>query len=344
MMDYFKGKRVLVTGASGFIGTNLVTELNRRGAQVIGTHHRRAIQKREIGVKYLRGDLKDENFCDKICKNIDYVFMAAANTSGAQVIQKEPLAHLSPNIIMNTNMLASAYKNNIKKFCFISSNTVYPVFNDKAKEDDCTNEFYHKYHIVAWMKRFSEIMCDMYSNRIEEKMDTLVVRPGNLYGPYDKFTKKESKVIAALIRRAIEKEDPFTVWGDGNDLKDFIYITDFIEGMLDAFQMEGSSEIVNIAYGKSITIKQVINAISREIKLKSEPVYDASKPTMIPIRKIDITKIQNKTNWKPKTSIEDGIRKTINWYRDYYGSETPEIRNKRTSRLSWVNKLKGWVR
>ena len=82
------------------------------------------------------------------------------------------------------------------------------------------------------MKQFSELMCKMYSQKIKKPMETLIIRPGNLYGPFDKFTLKESKVIAALIRRSLEKENPFNVWGDGSDIKDFLYIDDFIEGML----------------------------------------------------------------------------------------------------------------
>ena len=92
------------------------------------------------------------------------------------------------------------------------------------KEVDAGYDFFDKYYIVGWMKRFSEIMCGMYASKIENPMDILIVRPGNLYGPFDKFTLKESKVIAALIRRAVQRDNPFTVWGDGSDMKDFLFI------------------------------------------------------------------------------------------------------------------------
>ena len=164
-------------------------------------------------------------------RKIDYVFMLAANTSGAAVMEKTPLAHLTPNVIMNSQMLAAAYENQVSKFCFISSNTVYPVTDEPVKEEDVNYEFFSKYFIVGWMKLFSEKMSQMYSKHISNPMKTVVIRPGNLYGPHDKFTWTESKVIAALIRKSIERYDPLQVWGDGNDLKDFLYIDDFIDGL-----------------------------------------------------------------------------------------------------------------
>ena len=111
------------------------------------------------------------------------------------------------------------------------------------------------------MKRFSELMCEMYAEKIKVPMSTVVVRPGNLYGPFDKFTWKESKVIAALIRRAVERQDPFVVWGDGMDVKDFLYVDDFVDGLLLAFEHAQTYQPLNIASGQPVTIREVLNAI-----------------------------------------------------------------------------------
>ena len=119
--------------------------------------------------------------------------MAAAVSSGAKIMSLNPLIHLNDNILMNTIALEESYKNKVKKFIFISSNTVYPLTDKSVSENDANYDFYKSYHIVAWMKRFTEVMCDMYSNKIKNSMNTIVVRPGNLYGPYDKFDKEKSK-------------------------------------------------------------------------------------------------------------------------------------------------------
>jgi len=325
MNSFFSNKRVLVTGASGFIGTNLVKKLSKLGANVVGINYKNIPKFYSNNITYIQADLTDSNKCFEVCNNIDYVFMCSANSSGAAVMEKTPLVHLTPNVIMNAYMLQAAYANQVKKFCFISSNTVYPVSEHAVAESDANFNFFSKYYVVGWMKQFSEIMCDMYSKKIKNPMDTIVIRPGNLYGPYDKFTLKESKVIAALIRRAIEKEDPFTVWGDGNDIKDFLFIDDFIDGLLEVFSNNDIDEPINVASGIPITIKDILKSIFNVLKIKDlDPIYDSTKPTMIPKRMINIDKILDKTNWKPKISLDAGIKKTIEWYKETYKSISPE--------------------
>jgi GDP-L-fucose synthase len=323
--DFYYGKRVLVTGASGFIGTNLVRKLSDLGAIVRGTTHKNVPQEVLSGVEYSNYDLLKMENCFKATKDIDYVFMAAANSSGAAVMETTPLVHLTPNVVMNSQMLAASYENKVKKFCFISSNTVYPLTDYAVKEEDATNEFYEKYFIVGWMKRFSEIMCEMYSNKIKSPMETLVVRPGNLYGPFDKYTWNESKVIAALVRRAIEKHNPFEVWGDGLDLKDFLYIDDFTEGMLLAFAKSNHFMPLNIASGIPVTIREVLEVILKTASHNDAQVkFDSTKPTMIRTRMIDISKMQGLTSWSPETNLTEGIAKTMKWYRDFFLDKTPE--------------------
>lgn len=325
MKDFYQGKRVLVTGASGFIGTNLVRKLTSLGAIVRGATHENAPQEVLPGVEYSTFDLLKMDNCFAATKDMDYVFMAAANSSGAAIMETTPLVHLTPNVVMNSQMLAASYENKVKKFCFVSSNTVYPLTDFAVKEEDVTNEFYEKYFIVGWMKRFSEIMCEMYSNKIKNPMETLVVRPGNLYGPFDKYTWTESKVIAALLRRAIEKHNPFEVWGDGLDLKDFLFIDDFTEGMLLAFARSDHFMPLNIASGIPVTIREVLKVILETTGHKEARVkYDSTKPTMIPKRMIDISKMQQLTNWSPKTNMTDGIAKTVEWYKEFFQNRTPE--------------------
>ena len=172
---------------------------------------------------------------------------------------------------------------------------------------------------------FSEEMCKMYSNHIKTPMKTLVVRPGNLYGPFDKYNKNESKVIAALIRRFVEKQDPLEVWGDGNDIKDFIFIDDFIDGLINSFKNEAIEGPINIASGEPTTIKDIINALiliteSNNLKVK----YDASKPTMIPVRLISNNLAKEKINFETKYTIYEGLHKTYDWYKQFYKNSNPE--------------------
>ena len=235
MKEFYKGKKILIAGISGFVGKNLALKLQRFDAKIIGTYHSKKPKFTSKKIKLLKLDLTNKKNCFKACKNIDYVFMCAANSSGAQVIEKKPLTHLTPNLIMNSLMMEAAYELGVKKLCFISSSTVYPLTNKIIREKDINYKFFEKYFIVGWMKLFSEKICEMYSEKIKKPMKTLVVRPSNLYGPYDKFDWKTAKVVPSLIRKVVEKKFPVVIWGNGKDLKDFIHIDDFTDALLKIF-------------------------------------------------------------------------------------------------------------
>ena len=315
---FFKDKNVLVTGASGFTGTNLIQRLLKEGANVKGVLHKRDPQVviSNDNLRYVSGDLTDKSVCERVVDGIDYVFMCAANTSGASVMEHTPLAHVTPNVLMNTLMLEASHKAGVKKFLFMSSTTVYPVSDNPIKEHEVCDEFFEKYYCVGWMKRFSEVLCEMYSKKIKNPMTTIIVRPGNLYGDYDDYEWDTSHSTAALIRRVVERHDPLVVWGNGNDLKDITYISDLIDGMLLAMEKIEEFDIVNIASGESHSIKETLNTILEvDGYLDATVEYDETKPTMIPKRLIDIAKAEELIGFKPKVDLKNGIEKTISHYR-----------------------------
>jgi GDP-L-fucose synthase len=312
----FKNANVLVTGGAGFVGVNLIKRLLDLGANITATLHIKEAVLKDDRIRYIHLDLRDPESCYTSVKGIDYVFMCAANTSGAAVMDKTPLTHLTPNILMNVSMLDAAYQEGVKKFLFISSNTVYPLTDYAVKEIDVTNDFYEKYFIVAWMKRFTEIICEMYATKIKKPMDVCVVRPANIYGEHDDFEWETSHVIPALVRKVVERHNPLEVWGDGNDLKEFIYIQDFIDGMLLTMEKQAGFDPINIAVGKPCTVREVLNTLLRiDGFTDAKVVYDTSKPSMIPRRLIDISKARDELGFQPNTSIEEGLAKTIAWYR-----------------------------
>jgi GDP-L-fucose synthase len=304
-------------GGAGFVGVNLINRLLKLGAKVTATLHNSPAVIKDDKIRYVKCDLTRAEDCDRVFAGADYVFMCAANTSGAAVIEGTPLVHVTPNVVMNTLALEAAYKAGVKKFLFISSNTVYPDVDHPVREDEMmTGELFEKYFCVAWMKRFTEILCRMYAEKIKKPMMTVVVRPANIYGPFDDFEWATSHVVPALIRKVVERHKPLEVWGDGSDIKDLIYIDDFIEGMLLAMEKINMFDPVNIATGRPCSIKDVLNAILKvDGFADAKIVFNTSKPTMIPKRLIDVTKAQKLLGFEAKTSLEDGIRKTVQWYR-----------------------------
>ena len=303
-------KNILVAGGSGFIGINLIDKLDKKN-KVFATYFKKIKKIRHV--TYLKGDLRKYNFCEKITKKIDTLYMCAAVSSGAKIIEENPMTHVDDNIIMNMNILKAASKNGVKKFIFISSNTVYPVSNKSMTEKDMNYDLFHKYFNVGWMKIFSEKLCEMYKS----KMIIIIVRPSNLYGPNDKFDKLRSKVIPSLIRK-FEKDKIIEIWGDGKDYKDFLYIEDFINGLISITKIN-KFDVVNISSGKSVSLKKIINFLIKFYKKSENNInYNKLMPSMIPFRKIDNKKFLRVSNLKFKNTIYTGLIKTIKWYRKNY--------------------------
>lgn len=314
----FKNSKVLVVGGAGFVGANLINRLLELGAEITATLHKKSAVVEDNRIKYLKCDLTNAKDCEEVVGGVEYVFMCAANTSGAAVMETRPLVHVTPNVIMNTLMLDAAYKAGVKKFLFISSNTVYPPTDYPVKEDEMfKGDLFEKYFCVGWMKRFTEILCQMYATKIQNPMKTVVVRPANIYGPYDDFDWETSHVIPALIRKVVERHQPIEVWGDGNDVKDIIFIDDFIEGMLLAMEHIDTYDPINIATGRPCSIKQALDVILDVDNYRDAEIsFNTSKPSMIPKRLIDISKARELLGFEAKTSLKEAIMKTVNWYRE----------------------------
>ena len=312
-----EGKNVLVAGGAGFVGTNLIKALLERGAQIRAAFHKRPPVINDGRITYTQCDLTDRDDCNRVTRDMDFVFMCAANTSGAAVMEKTPLVHVTPNVIMNALMLEAAYTQKVEKFLWISSNTVYPLTDYPVKEDDVMKgDVYEKYFFVGWMKRFTEIMCEMYARKLKEPMRVVVVRPANIYGEHDDFEWETSHVIPALIRKAVERHNPLEVWGDGNDIKDLIYVGDFVEGMLLAMERIDSFDPINIGSGRPCSIREALAAILKAAGYEDAAVaYNSSKPTMIPKRLIDVTKARELLGFEAKTPLVEGIKRTVQWYR-----------------------------
>ena len=317
-MTVFNGANVLVAGGTGFVGVNLVTRLLSLGAHVRATLHRKDPVITARGIEYVRCDLLNTEDCCRISKDMDFVVMCAANTSGAAVIATTPLVHVTPNIIMNAQMLEASYFAKVKKFVFLSSNAAYPPSGDRyVKEDEMFDgDPYETYFGVGWMKRYTELLCRLYAEKLKNPIKTLVIRPSNLYGPYDDFDPATSHVMAATIRKVIDRQSPIKVWGTGNDVRDLIYIDDFVDALILAMEKIEKYEPVNIALGKGYSVKEALQACLEVDGYHDAVVeYDTSKPSMIPIRLMDTSKAERLLGFKAKTDLREGISKTIEWYR-----------------------------
>jgi GDP-L-fucose synthase len=318
---YFKDQQVLVTGAAGLTGSALTARLVREGARVRATLRTRKPEKLVPGVEYITCDLTQPEVCKAVVKGVQQVFHCAANTTGAAVMSSTPMVHVTSNVVMNAWLMEACYEARVEKFIWLSSTTGYPDSDQPVKEEDMfVGEPYEKYFFVGHMKRFTEVLCRMYGEKLPRKMTTLVLRPSNIYGPGDKFEFERSHVTPALIRKVIERHNPLEVWGTGNDVRDLIYVDDCVEAIMLAAEKLNAYTALNVASGTSCSVKQILNTIldlenCRDIKV----VFDPSKPTMIPVRLVDVSKAEKLLGFRAKTDLRTGLQKTITWYKNTLG-------------------------
>ena len=313
-----KGARILVTGGAGFIASNLILRLKEEQAVVRATIHDKPIQISANGIEVVKVDLRELRACREVVDDVDYVFHCAANTSGAAVMAETPLVHVTPNVVMNTHLLEASYEAGIKKFIFISSAAAYPSTGERpvGEEEMFNDEPEDIYYPVAWMKRYAEILCRTYATKINSPMSTLVVRPSNIYGPYDKFDFATSHVTAALVRRVVERQNPMEIWGTGNDIRDLIFISDFIEGLLLAVNRCDFYDEINLCSGVGFTIKEILKAALRLEHFESADIkFNSNKPSTVHVRRLDNSKAKEKLRFEPSVGLDEGLTHVIDWYK-----------------------------
>jgi GDP-L-fucose synthase len=315
----FEGTTVLVAGGTGFIGSNLALRLANERCLVRATRHTRPVQVEHPRIQYVEADLTRMEDCRRVVEGVDYVFMCAANTSGAAVMTATPLVHVTPNVVMNAQLMQAAYDANVKKYLFISSSAAYPPTGDRpVREDEMfEGDPYDVYYAVGWMKRYAEVLCKLYAQRLKPSMPTVVIRPSNAYGPLDDFDFATSHMMAASIRRIVERHRPVEVWGTGNDVRDLIFIDDLVDGIITVFKRSEGYAAVNVAAGVGYSVKDVLKAIVDVDGFTDPDVrFDPSKPSTIPVRLIDITLAKTKFGFEARTGLKEGIGRTIDWYRN----------------------------
>ena len=310
--------KILILGATGFVGRNLAEKLYKEGYTNLRNHG--FTRKLEGFGESVQGDLRDDKFVEEIMKGVDVVYHCAASTSNAVDTIYAPLLHVTPNVIINALTMEKAYKEGVKKFIFLSSSTIYPESGERAvlETDNIYESIYKTYFPVGWMKRYAEVLCKMYSEILVNPMQTVIVRPANLYGPHDKYDLDKCHVTPASIIKVATRLDPIPVWGDGTEIRDLLYVEDFCEALQLIMEKEEAHEIYNVGSNKGYSVNEVIGYLKEIEGLESPIDYVNNKAPMIPKRLIDSYKIFYTLGWEAKTSIKEGLEKTLNWYKSEY--------------------------
>lgn len=320
------GVPVLVAGATGFVGTNLVKRLLAEGASIRATVHLRRPTIEDPRIQYVAADLMRLEDCEAAVAGQRMVFMCAASTSGAATISSTPMVHVTPNVVMNSLMLQAAYDAGCEKFVWLSSTTGYPDTGSRpVKEQEMFDgEPFEKYYFVGWMKRFTEILCKMYGEKLPRRMATIVLRPTNIYGPHDDFEPQTSHVTAALIRKVVERQDPIEVWGTGQDERDIVYVDDMVDAIVLAAETLDRHEAINVGFGRTYTVSELLELmVTIDGHSTARIVFNPGRPTTIPVRQVDTSLARGLLGFSAAITPADGIARTIDWYRGASGRRRP---------------------
>jgi GDP-L-fucose synthase len=307
----FKNKNVLVTGGTGMIGRPLVSLLVERGAKVHivsldEPHHL------SDSVKFIKADLIHFSNCLTACKGMDYVFNLIGVKGSPKMCKEQPADFLVPMLQFNTNMMEAARQMNVKWYLYTSSVGVYHPA-EIFKEDDVWKTFpSDNDRFAGWAKRIGELQAQAYS--IQYGWDCVsIVRPANVYGPYDNFDPENAMVIPSLIRKAFEN-NKLSVWGDGSPIRDFIHAKDVALGMLHMVENK-VTQPVNLGSGDGVAIKTIVDLIVKHCDKDLTIDWDTSKPTGDLRRLFDMRRAKS-YGFAPSISIEDGIIDTITWFKE----------------------------
>jgi GDP-L-fucose synthase len=317
MKTTMRKKKVLICGATGFIGRNVLENILKNSQwEVIAVYHKR-VPFNENCLEWVQADLTQSNDVKRVLKGVDIIIQAAATTSGVKDIVNRPHIHVTNNVIMNSLLFQAAQIANVSHFIFFSCSIMYPSSPIPLKETafNADTDIHQDYFGAGWTKVYLEKMAEFFSNIGPTRYT--VIRHSNIYGPYDKFDLEYSHVFGATINKVLNcKDGEITLWGDGSEERDLLYITDLVDFI--RLVIEKQSEpfcLVNIGYGSSISIinltKKIIETAEKNIRL----AYDKSKPSINTKLALDCTKAKDLFGWQPKVSLKKGIQKTIDWYK-----------------------------
>ncbi len=315
-MINLKNKTILITGAAGIVGQTAVRECLNRGHFVRALiFNSRKLDIKNNNLEIVKSDLEIYENCLEVLSGIDICLHFAAYIKGAkgQTDAANFSSLVRKNIIPTINILSAAVEKNIQALGFIGSSTMYPDTSEVVTEDQAFDSKPHTvYSGVGNMKRYCENVIQYYGEISKVKFG--VIRTTAIYGPFDSFNEN-GHVIPQLIMRASRKPDIFDVWGNGKQIRDFVYVQDVIDGLLHVLENGKSCRPYNIATGNDVTVEELAKLVIKEFDYSPEIKFDHSKPSMIPIRRVSVDRIREELGWDAEIDIATGIKKTCDWYK-----------------------------
>jgi len=308
-MSFWEGKRILVTGGHGFLGSFVVEKLLNE--QKIPKDALVAPTSKDL-------DLRVWKNCVRAVEDIDIVIHIAGRGGGIGYNKKHPGSLFFDNIIMNSFMMEAARQAGVQKFVSIGTVCSYPKFTPVPFREEALWDGYPEETNAAYglSKKMALVQSQAY--RQQYGFNSIHLLMANLYGPRDNFDPDQSHVIPALIRKIVDaihqNKDEITVWGTGNASREFLYVEDAAEGILLATERYDGSEPVNLGSGHEVKIRDLVEKIAQLLGFRGKIKWDTTKPDGQPRRMLDVSKAERLFGFKARTGLDEGLRRTIDWY------------------------------
>lgn len=307
-------KRLVVTGATGFVGRNMCEYFVKQGSyDVVGVHHNRP-HFHLAGMKWLYADLREKSDCERVCSGADIIIHAAATTSGSKDIVTNPVAHVTDNAVMGSMLFRAAHEAKVEHLIFFSCTVMYPS-SEKPLTEESRIDIHPRYFGVASTKVYLEKMCEFYASLGNTKFTA--IRHSNIYGAYDKFDLERSHVFGATVTKVMTANDKIIVWGTGEEERDLLYIDDlcnFVRLSIDKQTL--AYRLYNCGLGTAVSIKRLVNMIISASGKSLSVEHDLTKPTIKTSLSLDCSLALKELGWEPHIAIGHGIANTIKWWKE----------------------------
>jgi GDP-L-fucose synthase len=269
-----------------------------------------AVSKRLSDAIPIRCSSKDRNL-DKNpewlhLEGVETLYLCAGRTGGVGRMSKDPMSFVYPNVRIHMNVFEACVKARVKRVVCVGSTTGYPDTPEAVSEDRyLEGELHPAYEIPGNAHRFIKRLADW------QPFETVFFRPSNVYGPGNSFDPQFSHVIEATVRKVSEKQNPFVIWGTGNETRDAIYIDDLAEAI--SYGETCPPGDYNVGSGEEMSVNQIVDVLLGHAGFIPDIEHDLSKPTAIPARRVDCTKLRN-LGWRPKVGMSEGLQRTYDWF------------------------------
>lgn len=310
-------RKVLICGATGFIGRNLTESLSqRRDLEVHAVSFSRPPYACPA-VTWHHADLRRPEDVASVVDGMDIIIQAAATTSGARDIVERPYIHTTDNAVMNSLLLRQTHASRVKHFVFFSCTVMLPSSERPLSETDwdANAPIKQAYFASGWTKVYIEKMCEFFASLGVTRHT--VIRHSNIYGPHDKFDLERSHVFGASVTKVMTATDGrIVVWGGGKEARDLLYVDDLVDFVARAIDHQSERyALYNCGSGEVISVNDLVRAI---VACSSRPLaieHDLSKPSIETSLRLNCRKAERELGWRPNTSLEEGIRQTLAWWR-----------------------------